>query len=407
VRLLPLLLVGLVLIAVAWGVRSSRWMRETILRGKDLPELEAMERSQPDDSLTQYYLAKQYYVQHRFAEAVGAYEAAVRLDPNWARARLGLALSYYEQGQRDRDQAEFEHELRLYDKLAWAEYMLGKIAWYRNSMQEALPHLQRAVALDPRSDQAWYGLAACYIQLNRRNEALDAMRQAVARSEANAQYHTTLGELLVYLGKTEEGRQHYARALQLQPDYGPANALMGSLYLYKTPGMDSLDKAEQYLLRAAKLPSYHPQDIYLDLGQLYSQQAKFKKAVPALQEAIRLDPRDERPYYLLAQAYRRLGDTKRAAATDKRFQYISKRHVEQVGLEARLTHDPGDTVTRLRLARVYRDLGLTPQAIQQYLVYRRQRPGDVQAARELGQLVQQAKQTPNRLNQDFALPSLR
>src|SRR5581483_3134366 len=196
----------------------------------------------------------------------------------------------------------------------------------------------------------------------------------------------------------------YARALQLQPDYGPANALMGSLYLYKTPGMDSLNKAEEYLLRAAKLPTYHPQDVYLDLGQLYSQKAEFNKAVPALQKAIRLDPRDERPYYLLAKAYRRLGDTRAAEATDKRFQYISKRHVEQVGLEARLTHHPDDTGTRLRLARVYRDLGLTPQAVQQYLVYRRQRPEDGEAARELAQLMQQARATPNGLDQDFALP---
>src|SRR5579884_104512 len=405
-RLLPLLLVGLVLIGTAWGVRSSRWVRETALRGKDLPDLEAAVRARPDDALAQYYLAKRYYLERRFPEARDAYTAAVRLDPSSARAHLGLGLTLFELGDMGQARSELAQALQQDSHLAWAEYMLGKIAWLENNLAEAVPHVKRATQLDPRSDQAWYGLGICYIQLRRYNEAMDAMRQAVARNEASPRYHTALGELLVYRGNVDEGRKEYERALQLNPDYGPACGLMGSLYMHKMPGLDSLDRAEALLLKATSLDTYHPQDVYFDLGQLYIQKGQFKKAVEALQQSIRIDPRDERPYYILAKAYRRLGDTKSADATEKRFRFISERHVLKESLEASLSHVPEDAANRLRLARVYRDLGLSEQAVEQYAVYLRQHPDDA-VRREFNQLLQEEAQSrANRKQRDFVAPHL-
>src|SRR5438094_10583940 len=91
-RLVTLLLVGLRLVGASWWLRSSRWLHDSVLRGKDLPELEALVRQQPEDALAQYYLAKSYYLNRRFSEARAAYDEAVRLDRNSARAHLGLGL---------------------------------------------------------------------------------------------------------------------------------------------------------------------------------------------------------------------------------------------------------------------------------------------------------------------------
>ena len=197
-------------------------MRETVLRGKELPELEAEARAHPTDALAQYYLAKSYYLHLRFSHAQSAYQAAIRLEPNSARAHLGLALSLYESGRLPEAQEAFADTLRLDNRSAWAEYMIGKIAWLQGRVADALPHMQHASQLDPRSAPAWFGLGVCYEQLHRYNEAVEPLRQAIARRENSAQYHTALGEVLVYRGYTDEGRKHYERALQLNPDYGPA-----------------------------------------------------------------------------------------------------------------------------------------------------------------------------------------
>ncbi len=264
IRLALLLLLGVVLVGGAVWLRSSRSMREAILRGKDLPELEAMVRSRPDDALAQYYLAKRYYLSRRFADASAAYEATVHLEPDSARAHLGLGLSLYETGRLKEAQVELEQTLRLEKRSAWAEYMLGKIAWLQGRLLDALPHMQRATKLDPRSDPAWYGLAICYIQLRRHDEAIEPLRNAIARRENSAQYHTALGEILVYRGHSEEGRKEYERALLLNPNYGPASGLMGRFYLEKVPGPAALDRAEEMLLRAIKNNTYHPEMVYLN-----------------------------------------------------------------------------------------------------------------------------------------------
>lgn len=361
-RLLPLLLAGLVLVGAAWWLRSSPYLREPILKGKDVAELEAAVRARPDDALARYYLAKRYYLQRRFPEATAAYEAAARLDPDSARIRLGLALSLYEMGKRQPARAAFEQTLQRNPRSAWAEYMLGKMLWQEGNVGDALLRVRRATELDPRSDTAWYGLGVCYAHRHQYSEAIGALQNALARRETSPQYHTALGEMLLYRGKTDEGKAHYERALQLQPDYGPACALLGNFYLRKAAGAGALTRAEELLNRATRLSTVRPADVWLDLGQLYIQTAQYPKAVAALQKSLAVDTRDERAYYALANAYRRKGDAKNAAAAEARFRRISALHVRMQDLEARLGHDPNNVSARRSLTRVYRDLGLPEPA---------------------------------------------
>lgn len=390
VRVLLLLLVGLILVGAAGWLRSSPWLREPILRGKDLPELEALVQSAPSDALARYYLAKRCYLDRRFAEAATAYEAVARTEPNSARAYLGLALSRYELGQTEAARRAFQQTLQRDPRSAWAEYMLGKIAWQQGDLEQALPRVRRATQLDSRSDQAWYGLAVCYAQTRRHNDAIAALRRALERNEASAKYHTALGELLVFRNFVDEGRAHYERALALQPDYGPACALLGSYYLHQAPGPEALGRAETLLTRATRLQTLRPAEAWFDLGQLYSQTGRYAKAVAALQTSLGENGRDERVYYALANAYRRLGDTRRAAQTDARFRRLSALHIQMQDLRAQTRHRPGDAATHLRLARVYRDLGMGEQAAQQYETAMRLQPASAALAREWRHFVQAA-----------------
>src|SRR5262245_39523572 len=73
-----ILCIGGMLIGISWCLRSSPWARENSLRVLDLPGLETSARSHPDDFLSQYYLAKAYYLAQRFPDAQAAYAEAVR-----------------------------------------------------------------------------------------------------------------------------------------------------------------------------------------------------------------------------------------------------------------------------------------------------------------------------------------
>src|SRR5205823_5329406 len=157
-------------------------------------------------------------------------------------------------------------------------------------------------------------------------------------------------------------------ALQLDPNYGPLCTALGKYLLQKGAGVDSLDRAEELLVRATKLKSYYPDEVFFNLGQVYVQKGAYRKAVDALKASIRLQPTDERAYYALANAYRRTGDIPEAKRMEARFQHLSLLHVQMQTLEARLSHQTGDADVSLRLARVYRELGLTPKALEQFAV---------------------------------------
>ncbi|HZT41416.1 MAG TPA: tetratricopeptide repeat protein [Chthonomonadaceae bacterium] len=405
-RLPILLIAGLLLIGVALYVRSSPWMHETFLRSQDLPALEEIVRRHPDDALAQYYLGKRYIQAHRYADSRRVLETAVRLDPDSAQAHLDLGVSYFQLRDMERAQTEFAQALRRDDHLAQAEFMLGRIAWLRQDSTEALRHLKRATQLDERYDVAWYGMGVCLIQLGRRPEALAAMQKAAALNPKRPEYPTAIGELEVdQHSDIAEARRQYERALQLDPNFGPACALMGSLYLHYPSGSDSLDRAQELLERATHLPIYRPQDLYRDLGEVYTQKGQYKKAVAALQESIRRDPRDERSYYALVRAYRKMGDARSAAATEARFEYVSAKKIRKDSLEVHLQYHPNDDAARLSLARVCRDLGLTQAAINAYREYRRRRPGAIDS--DLERLMQAyTGAAPGAYPQDFGFPSL-
>src|SRR5262249_31457225 len=204
-RFIVIGIAGIVLISAPIAFRSSRWLRELTLRGMDLPQLETAASNAPNDALIRYYLAKRYYIERKYPEARAAYEETVRLAPDDSRAHLGLGLSLFELRRDDEARKEFEQTLRIDNQSAWAEYMLGKIAWLKGRPGDAAPHMRRSTELDKRSSIAWYGLGVCYMQLNRSDEAIDALKNALRRQEANAKYHTALGELLITKGMAEEG----------------------------------------------------------------------------------------------------------------------------------------------------------------------------------------------------------
>ena len=385
-RSLLLVAVGVVLVGAALWLRSSFWLRDYILRSKEPAELERMVAATPRDPLARYYLAKSHYLARRFDDAAREYRAALDLEPESARTHIGLGLSLYATGDRPGARNAFERALGIDPDASWPEYMLGKLAWSEGNIDEALRRTKRATELDPRSDEAWYGLASCYTRKRQYPEAIAALRKAVERNPNSLPAVTALGELLVYRGEGEEGRRYLERALTLKPDHATACVLLGKYLFENAPAPADLDRAEQLLKKAIDLRGPRIADVHLDLGRLLARKGRLPEAIEKLNESVRLSPVDERAYFALAGAYRRIGKEKEAAAADRQFRALSALHVRMQQLEAKLHHGSSAPGARLELARVYSGLGMTGRAADQYARYLAEYPGDAKARRELDRL---------------------
>jgi predicted Zn-dependent protease len=130
-------------------------------------------------------------------EAVGEYQAALALDPNYVFAQVNLGAALDDLKDRKGARAALEKAVRLgpASKEAWNN--LGAVAAESGDAARALEALQKAVALDGGYAEAWFNLAMTYEQTNRGKDAAGAWDKYVALDPKS--------------GWTELARQHRAR----------------------------------------------------------------------------------------------------------------------------------------------------------------------------------------------------
>ena len=140
----------------------------------------------------------------------------------------------------------------------------------------AIVQYKKVLQLDPQLPGAHFELAEALLQNSKtqreREEAEEAFKAELALNPGNVNAECRLGDLYLSAGtmRLDAANQSYARALQLQPNF--ANAQLG-------------------------------------MGKVLIRMGKNQEAVAHLREAARLDPIDSTAHYLLAQTYRRLGQT--------------------------------------------------------------------------------------------------
>jgi len=204
------------------------------------------------------YLQGQYYWNKRdeasLKKSIEFYEQAIQLDPNYAIAYAGLSETYAT-GSRwglgsPKELAPKAIEsatkaLKLDDTLAQAHAALGQAMWsYKYDLASAEKEFKRAIELDPN-----YATA-----------------------------HTFYGNLLLFLGRNEDGLSEHKKAyesdplsLQINVQYGRALIIIGRY-----------DQALERLRRTTEMDSGHC-SIYMYVALAYRSMGKLKEALSELE----------------------------------------------------------------------------------------------------------------------------
>ena len=134
--------------------------------------------------------------------------------------------------------AQAAHSSRLAAGNAEAQelYLRGRYYWDKRTPQDlnkAVDFFTQAIVHDPNYAQAYVGLADCYNLLREFSampsgeaypRALAAARKAVELDDSSAEAHASLAFSTLYWGWDEAGAEReFRRAIQLNPDYGPAH----------------------------------------------------------------------------------------------------------------------------------------------------------------------------------------
>jgi tetratricopeptide (TPR) repeat protein len=120
------------------------------------------------------------------AEAMKEFEQELRLDPSDASAAYELGEASRSDGQLEEAGTYFEQALKFYPDFEEAHLGLAAVLMSQSEPKLALPHLQKAVTINPEDEVAWY-------RLSRAQKALgnDALQQK-ALSEFQRLHEKTL-----------------------------------------------------------------------------------------------------------------------------------------------------------------------------------------------------------------------
>lgn len=206
---------------------------------------------------------------------------------------------------------------------AW-DYHLRALAAYnkttRESVVEAITHLERAIEIEPGFSRAHALLALCHSQngvygwVRPVSDAYRAARQraeeAVALAPTSPEAHQALAFVLMVTGNAPQAIVAARRAIDLNPNFAEAFSVMGHAQIF----CGELEAGLESCLRAAR---NNPRDtrgswLYDAMGHAYFMMGEYRRAIEISKKGLHQDPALIGALVTLAGAHAMLGEASEA-----------------------------------------------------------------------------------------------
>jgi len=183
------------------------------------------------------------------ADAFTAARMAVSLDDKDAMAHWALGRVYTQMCESEAAIAELGTAVAINPSFAHGHFQLGWALVLAGRAEEALPHFDRALRLNPHDPALWTfltGRAVALIVLRRYEEAADYAKRAIRHPTANYLAPATLASVLGHLGDAEGSRSALDQVYRLRPDF--SKSLLRRLWVFRNEAdracfIDGLAKA--------------------------------------------------------------------------------------------------------------------------------------------------------------------
>jgi TolB-like protein/DNA-binding winged helix-turn-helix (wHTH) protein/Tfp pilus assembly protein PilF len=225
-----------------------------------------------DPETYEAFLKGRYYWSKRTEgttqKAIDYFTEAIRRDPRFALAFVGLADSYTslavgetlqevmppkEAFPKAREAAT--RALAIDDTLAEVHASLAHILFqYDRDWSRAAQQFQRAIQLNPNYANAhhWYALSLMW--MGRTDEALIEIRQAKAIDPLSLVINSNLGFILAAAHQYDQGIEQCRRTLEMEPTFAHARYRLGQIYVLKGMYREAIAELKQAIVMSGGSP---------------------------------------------------------------------------------------------------------------------------------------------------------
>jgi len=219
--------------------------------------------------------------EHRYQDAVNAFQKAIEADPKDYGVHFNLALAY-SLLHRDADGvAEYRKTLELKPGLYEAELNEGILLLRQRNAGEALPLLEDAARQKPSEYRPRYYVAEAELQTGDAAKAEGNYRAAIEANPKSAAAELGLGRALAKLDRLADAVAHFERAAAMDAAYKDALLELADLY-------ESHQQTDLALAIFRQFPENAA--VQEHAGHLMMQRKQYAEAIPGLERAYHDSP---------------------------------------------------------------------------------------------------------------------
>jgi tetratricopeptide (TPR) repeat protein len=315
------------------------------------------------------------------------YRRALAVDPAHAEAYLGLARVALARSDGTAARASLEKALRLDPRLSPAQAALGEQLWKARDLAGARQAFRAAVSLDPRDGITRGRLGAVELEEGAVDAALSDLLAASNLEIASAEIRGWYGQALLAKGEVPQAIEQLRKAVELDPRTAHHQLQLGQALERAGSSQEAVDayRSAQDLAPALVEP-------YEAMAALYAGQNRCGDALPQLDKALALAPREQRLRVAAGDCKMRLGKHADAAAAYKRalqadpklvglYYKIARAEHEAAGragalpwYERAAREEPRNPMPHYYLGFAYKERGQRARAIQAFRAYLAAKP---------------------------------
>ena len=262
--------------------------------------------------------------EHGAPEALERFEAASKLNPAYVPFHIRYARALFDAGRLEQSKSAFRTAIGLDPKSAEAYTGLAQIAMQQKQDQAALQFAKEAVAMNPDYTEAYKLMEILYRRLNDADKVSEMLSKTkalpgtsgfvdpiyatlVAEGES-AFWYRTRGRTYLDSGLYVLAVREFKKALELQPDADAYDNMGTALQRIGKP-----DEALFYHRKAAEMNPDHLK--FYNLGIAYGKLNRLPDAINAFKRSLQLKSDQPEAHYNLGVAYFKLEQWNEAAVS--------------------------------------------------------------------------------------------
>ena len=218
-------------------------------------------------------------------DSVALFNNSLRYYPRVMAAHLNLAMVYREMGEEDKsmEQLTIADSIRPHSRTHVAFATLYE---RKGESAKAIEEYKKAISIDPKDPEAYFGLGIIYEKQNKLAEARAIYEKVLVMDPKYVGTYNNLGALALREGNLPEAETYYRKAIEVDPYFPDAHYNLGLI-------LEQQDKADAAISEYERSYSLQPQkglDALSHLLRLYAKKNDLGKTTDTANRILELDP---------------------------------------------------------------------------------------------------------------------